>query len=172
MKAYDAIITKENIQNYFKQSGLTMGAFANLLGISKRWLEYLFSENENYEFTPNTVQKACDFFITDFRKFTTELQEAPFDLREILKKKHAKNTEYSKILSDAPSVPFIIEKILVKDEEFVNSSRLELRFIKRIIWKYHPELMLTNLSSDLQKSEFVVCEPHPTKANTNVYRKK
>lgn len=170
MKAYNAKITTENIKNHFKNSGLTIEVFANVLDVSKRWLEYIFSENEKYEFNPKTIQKACEFFLSDFRKFTTEIQPVPDDLRVILKKKHIKNIEYNKILSDAPSIPFIIDKILVKDEGFTTSEGLELRFIKKILEKYYSGLKLTNLSSDLQKSEFIEHWPHPTKKNTYLYK--
>lgn len=169
MKAYNANITTENIKNHFRKSGLTVEVFANLLGVSKRWFEYVLAGEKKYEFTPSIVQKACDFFITDFRKFTTELQVVPENFRELLRKKHSRNSEYHKVLSDAPSVPFIIDEILVKDGEFINSTGLELKFIKRIIWKYYPHIKLTNLSVDLQKSKLLQHNPHPTKAATNVY---
>lgn len=172
MKAYNAKITTQNIKNYFKKSGLTIEVFANILGVSKRWLEYILAGEKNYEFTPSIVQKACDFFITDFRKFTTSLQDVPEDFRELLKMKHSRNSEYIKILLDPPSVPFIIDEILVKDTEFITSSGIELRFVKRIIWRYYPGLPLTNLSSDLQKSELISSSPHPTKKNTNLYKAK
>ncbi len=172
MKAYNATITKENIFNYFTQSGLTMEAFANILGVSKRWLEYVFSEKENYEFTPSTIQKACDFFIADFGKFTTQLLEVPINLRETLKKKHAKNPEYSKILHDIPSLPFIIDNELIYDSEFISATELEVKSIKKIIRKCYPKIELTNLSKSLQKSDFIECKRHPTKKNTNIYSKK
>jgi transcriptional regulator with XRE-family HTH domain len=171
MKAYDAKITTKNIKNHFKNSGLTIEVFANVLDISKRWLEYIFSDNDKYEFTLKNIQKACEFFLTDFRRFTTELQPVPDDLRVILIKKHIRNIEYTKILSDAPSIPFIINKILAKDEEFATSEGVELKFIKKILWKYYPELKLTNLSNDLQKSDLIEYRPHPTKKNTYLYKK-
>jgi len=172
MKAYSAEITTTNINNYFKQSGLTMDAFANLLDISKRWLEYIFSGKENYEFDPNTVQKACDFFIADFGKFTTTLMNPPKNLREILLKKHAKNTEYSKLLNDEPSLPFIIDNILVYDNKFAYTAGMESKDIKEIIRKYYPKIELSNLSKTLQKSEYIHYDPHPTKKKTNVYKVK
>lgn len=172
MKAYNAKITIENINNHFKASGLKIEEFANLIDVSKRWLEYIFSGRENYELSPTAVQKACDFFLKDFGKFTTELQPVAENLREILKKKHTNNPEYAKILSDAPSVPFIIDNILVKDDEFISSNGMELRFIKKIILRYYPGLKLTNLSSDLQKSHFIKHWPHPTKKGTNLYSRK
>lgn len=172
MKAYNAKITKTNILNYFNKSGLTIEVFANLLGVSKRWLEYLISENEDYEFDPNVVQKACDFFNTDYGKFTTSIQKIPSDLRDLLQKKHARNPEYNKILSDAPSVQYIIENMVLKDDEFANAESVELKTIKRIIRKHYKELKLTNLSKDLQNSKFIKHWPHPTKKNTNLYAKK
>lgn len=173
MKAYNAKITSENIKNHFEKSGLTIEVFANILEVSKRWLEYILAGEKNYEFAPNTIQKACDFFIADFRKFTTELQIVPKNFREFLKMKHSKNSEYSKILFDAPSVPFIIDEILIKDHEFISSAGLELKFVKQIIWRYYPELKLTNLSSDLQKSASIHQSLHPTKKKkTNIYRTK
>lgn len=170
MKAYDAQITRKNIKNYFKQTGLTMDAFANLLGISKRWLEYVFSEENDYEFDPNTVQKACDFFIVNFGRFTTTLMSPPNNLREILQIKHLRNTEYSKLLNDEPSLPFIIDNVLVKDSEFADSSGMESKDIKKIIWKHFPKISLTNLSQTLQNSEYIHCEPHASKKKTNIYK--
>ncbi|MCA5005679.1 hypothetical protein [Sphingobacterium bovistauri] len=173
MNAYNAKITIKNIKNYFEKSGLTIEVFANVLDVSKRWLEYILAEEKNYEFIANTVQKACDFFVVDFGKFTTELQTVPKDLRELLKIKHSRNSEYSKILSDTPSVPFIINEILINDLEFINSTELELRFVKKIIWKYYSEVKLSNLSADLQKSDLIEHWIHPTKKKkTNLYKKK
>ncbi|AIM35466.1 hypothetical protein KO02_01410 [Sphingobacterium sp. ML3W] len=173
MKAYNAKITSENIKNHFEKSGLTIEVFANILEVSKRWLEYILAGEKNYEFAPNTIQKACDFFIADFRKFTTELQTVPKDFREFLKMKHSRNSEYNKILLDAPSVPFIIDEILIKDDEFISSTGLELKFVKQILWRYYPDLKLTNLSSDLQKSDSIYHSLHPTKKKkTNIYRTK
>lgn len=170
---YNAKITTENIKNHFEKSGLTIEVFANILEVSKRWLEYILAGEKNYELAPYTIQKACDFFIADFRKFTTEPQTVPEDFREFLKKKHSRNSEYNKILSDAPSVPFIIDEILAKDDEFISSNGLELKFVKQIIWKYYPGLKLTNLSSDLQKSGFIKHRLHPhKKKKTNIYQAK
>jgi transcriptional regulator with XRE-family HTH domain len=171
MKAYNAKITTDNIKNYYKNSGLTVEVFANILDISKRWLEYILSDKGNYEFSLKNIQKACQFFLTDFRKFTTELQPVPDDLRMILTKKHIRNIEYSKILSDPPSIPFIIDKILIKDYEFSMSTGLELKYIKKVIWKYYPGLKLTNLSNDLKKSNSIEFWHHPTKKNTYLYKK-
>src|SRR5690606_18732167 len=168
MKAYSAEITTSNLKNYFKQSGLTMDSFANLLEISKRWLEYVFSGEEGYGLEPNKVQKACDFFIVNFGKFTTTLMDPPKNLREILSKKHAKNTEYSKLLNDDPSLPFIIDNILIYDDEFVSTSGMEAKDIKRIIKKYYPKIEFSNLSKTLQKSEYIHYDPHPTKKKTNL----
>lgn len=106
-----------------------------------------------------------------FGKFTTELLKVPINLRETLKKKHSQNPEYSKILNDPPSLPFIIDSELIYESEFESDTALEVKEIKKIILKYYPKIELTNLSKSLQKSRFIECKPHPTKKNTNVYRK-
>ena len=173
MKAYNAKITIENIKIHFKKSGLTIEVFANILEVSKRWLEYILAGEKDYEFAPETVQKACDFFIADFGKFTTKLQNVPDNFRTFLQHKHSRNTEYSKILSDAPSVPFIIDEILIKDSTFIETSGLQLKKVKDIIDAYYPNLKLTNLSTDLQNSDFIEYRLDPTKEKkTYLYKKK
>src|SRR5690606_1972008 len=154
----------------FNKSGLTLENFANILEISIRWLKDI--KSSNYIFDIESIKKASEFFNISFKKITTEKIHVPEDLRIILQKRHAKNVEYNKILSDPPSVPFIIDNILVKDDEFIFSDGMELKFVKKIILRYYPGLKLTNLSNDLQKSASIKYWKHPTKKNTNLYRAK
>ena len=172
MKTFDANIAKINILNYFNKCGLTVESFANILGISDRWFKSVISPKNAFVFDVETVKKACHFFAMDFHKFTSKICEPPRNLREILQKKHAKNTEYSKLLNDDPSLPFIIDNILVYDDEFVSTPGMEGKDIKRIIRKYYPKIEFSNLSKTLQKSEYIHYEPHPTKKKTNVYKVK
>src|SRR5690606_26872828 len=122
MKTFDANIAKINILNYFIKSGLTVESFANIVGISDRWFKSVFSPKNTYVFDVETVKKACHFFDVDFHKFTSRICEPPKNLRELLQKKHAKSTEYNKALNDEPSLPFIIDNILVNDNEFAFTS--------------------------------------------------
>jgi|SRR5690606_21893555 len=172
MKTFDANIAKINILNYFNKCGITIEAFVNIIGISDRWFKLVSSLKKDYVFDVETVKKSCNFFGVDFHKFTTTICEPPTNLREILQKKHGKNPEYSKILHDIPSLPFIIDNELIYDSEFNSTTEVEVKAIKKIIRKYYPKIELTNLSRTLQKSEFIECKPHPTKKNTNIYSKK
>ncbi|QQT54550.1 MULTISPECIES: hypothetical protein [Sphingobacterium] len=94
------------------------------------------------------------------------------NLRQVLQKKHSKNPEYSKILNDTPTVAFIIENILAVDGDFKNSNGLELKYVKNIIKKYYPNMKLTTLSSELQKSTMIETTKNPSKINTNLYKVK
>lgn len=172
MKTFDANIAKINILNYFNKCGITIEAFANIVAISDRWFKLVSSSDKDYVFDVETVKKARDFFGVDFQKFTSTICEPPTNLREILQKKHAKNPEYSKILHDTPSLPFIIDNELIYDSEFESATEFEVKEIKRIIRKYYPKIELTNLSKTLQKSKVVEYWPHPTKMRTNLYRVK
>lgn len=172
MRTFDANIAKINILNHFIKTGLTVESFANILGISDRWFKSVIAPKSTYVFDVEVVKKACHFFAVDFNKFTSKVCEAPRNLREVLQKKHVRNTEYSKVLNDDPSLPFIIDNILIYDDEFAATSGMESKDIKKIIWKYYPKIELSNLSKTLQKSEYIHCEPHATKKKTNVYKVK
>ncbi|MGB3063916.1 hypothetical protein [Sphingobacterium thalpophilum] len=171
MKVYDAQIAKENILNYLEKSGITIEDFANILGVSDRWIKYIRAR-ENYTFNVELVKKASAFFGVDYIKMSSTLLTPPDNLRQILQKKHYKNLEYSKILNDTPSIAFIIEHILAIDEDFKDSEGVELKQIKKIIRKYYPHMKLTTLSSELQKSKVIESSKSPVKINTNLYKLK
>lgn len=172
MGTFDANIAKINIVKYFNKSGLTVEAFTNIIGISDRWFKSVKSPKNNYVFDVETIKKSAHFFGVDFHKFTSGICEPPTNLREILQKKHSKNLEYSKVLHDVPSLPFIIDNELIYDSEFKSAIELEVKDIKKIIRKYYPKIELSNLSRTLQESEFIKCWPHPAKKKTNLYRAK
>ncbi|MBL1411223.1 hypothetical protein [Sphingobacterium faecale] len=172
MGTYDANIAKINIVNYFRKCGLTIDAFANIIGISDRWFKSVSSLKNDYVFDVDTVIKAASFFSVEFRKFTSSTCVPPDNLRELLQKKHAKNLEFSKALNDTPSLPFIIDNILIHDANFLNEPELELKHIKAIIRTYYPKINFSNLSITIQNSGFIKHWPHPTKKNTNLYAKK
>lgn len=172
MKTFDAHLAKINIINYYNRSGLTVEAFANILDISDRWFKLINSTKNNYVFDVESIKKASYFFGVDFNKFTSVLLTPQKNLRESLQKLHSKNPEFSKILNDPPSLPFIIENILHQNEEFKSSAGLELKYVKRIIKKYYPKINLSNLSKTLQNSDTVKHWPHPNKKKTNLYKRK
>ncbi|WP_286766681.1 MULTISPECIES: hypothetical protein [Sphingobacterium] len=171
MKIYDAQIAKKNILNFFKKSGITIEDFANILGTSDRWIKYIQS-NEKYVFDVEIVKKASSFFVVEYSNMSSTVLNPPNNLRQVLQKKHSKNPEYSKILNDTPTVSFIIENILAIDGDFKNSNGLELKYIKNIIKKYYPNMKLTTLSSELQKSTVIESSKSTTKINTNLYKLK
>lgn len=171
MKVYDAQIAKKNILNFFKKSGITIEAFANILGISDRWIKYI-QTNEKYVFDVEIVKKASAFFVVEYNIISSTLLTPPNNLRQVLQKKHFKNLEYSKILNDTPSISFIIENVLLIDEDFKSSDGLELKYIKNIIKKYYPNMKLTTLSSELVKSTVIETTKSPIKINTNLYKPK
>ncbi|MBD1427705.1 hypothetical protein [Sphingobacterium arenae] len=75
-------------------------------------------------------------------------------------------------MSENPSIPYVIEFILLKDKEFTNNSNMEIKDVRRILKDYNLIYKGSSLSTELQKSGFVECKQHPTKKNTNVYSKK
>lgn len=163
MKTFDAHIAKINIIKYYNRSGLTVEAFANILDISDRWFKLVNSPRNNYVFDVDSIKKASYFFGVDFNKFTSVLLSPQENLRESLQKLHSKNPEFSKILSDPPSLPFIVNNILIQDKEFKSSAGLELKDVKTIIKKYYPKINLSNLSKTLQNSDSVNHWSHPSK---------
>lgn len=41
MKNFDAAVTRENIFMLIQHSGITLEKFANVMGLSKRWIQYI-----------------------------------------------------------------------------------------------------------------------------------
>ena len=170
MKKFDAEITRKNIFTLVRYSGITLEEFGNIIGVSKRWVQYL--KKSVYDFDISAIEKACTFFNIAFTKLTTTIITPQENYRKTLQLYHKKNTEYNKILSENPSIPYLIKFILLKDEEFITSLEMEIKDIKRIIKKYDLVYDGSSLSTELQKSEFIEHWPHPTKKRTYLYKKK
>lgn len=170
MKKFNAVITRENIFMLIRYSGITLEEFGNIIGVSKRWVQYL--KKGTYDFDISAIEKASIFFNVAFAKLTTAVIVPPDNYRKTLQLHHKNNTEYSKILSENPSIPYLIEFILMKDEEFTTNQKMEIKDIRRILKRYDLVYDGSSLSTELQKSEFIKCWPHPTKMRTNLYRVK
>lgn len=170
MKNFDAAITRENIFMLIRYSGITLEHFANVIGLSKRWVQYI--KSGTYDFDIESINNACKFFDVDFTKITTAKLKPRLNYRSWLQKQHKFNLEYSKILSEAPSIPYAIEFILIKDSEFIEEDGLEIKSIREIFKKYDLVYASSSLSNELQKSNFIKFSKHPKKAQTNLYSKK
>ncbi|MBD1433527.1 helix-turn-helix transcriptional regulator [Sphingobacterium sp. DN00404] len=170
MKKFNAEITRKNILMLIRYSGITLEEFGNIIGVSKRWMQYL--KKGRYDFDISAIEKASIFFNVSFGRLTTTLIAPPDDYRRTLQLHHKNNTEYSKILSENPSIPYTIEFILMKDSEFTTNPNMEIKDVRRILKNYNLVYKGSSLSTELQKSEFVECWPHSTKKNTNIYRKR
>lgn len=170
MKKFSATITRKNIFILIRYTGLTLEEFGNIIGLSKRWVQYV--KEGKYDFDIPSIEKASNFFNVPFIKLTTTIVTPSFGYRKMLEAYHKNNTEYSKILSEPPSIPYLIEFILMKDSEFTTRTEMEIRDIRKIIGKYDLDYKGSSLSTELQKSDFVEFWPHPTKNRTNLYRVK
>lgn len=112
------------------------------------------------------------FFNVDFTRLTTAQSKPAANYRNILQKHHKTNPEYGKSLSENPSIPYAIEFILTKDNEFVNSDEMEIKEVKRLLEKYDLVYDGSSLSTELQKSDFIQFRPHPFKKRRNLYKLK
>src|SRR5690606_20913244 len=131
MKKFNAAITRENILMLIRYSGITLEEFGNIIGVSKRWVQYL--KKSTYDFDISAIERASIFFNVAFAKLTTALIIPPNNYRKTLQLHHKNNTEYSKILSENPSIPYLIEFILMKDGEFTTTPKMEIKDIRQIL---------------------------------------
>ncbi|WP_313419891.1 helix-turn-helix domain-containing protein [Sphingobacterium multivorum] len=168
MKKFSATITRDNIFILVRYSGLTLEEFGNIMGLSKRWIQYL--KEGKYDFDIPSIEKASSFFNVPFTKLTTTIVKPSFGYRKMLESYHKNNIEYSKILSEPPSIPYLIEFILMRDPDFTTRTEMEIKDIRKIISKYDLTYKGSSLSTELQKSDFVEFWPHPTKNRTNLYK--
>lgn len=169
MKIFDASLTKNNILHCIRYSGISDEDFANIIGISIRKFKYI--KAEEFSLTINDIEKASAFFKISFDKITTTEISLNKNYRAILLDYHYSNLEYKKILQDKPSIPYAIEFILIASQEFLN-KKMEVKAIKAIIENNGYVYTSSSLTNELQKSEFIEFEPHPTKKGTFVYSKK
>lgn len=170
MKKFNADITKDNIFELIRHSGISLESFGNIIGVSKRWIHYL--KKGTYQFDLVGIEKSSEFFNIPFTKLTTTSIVPPNNYRISLQKHHKKNPEYSKILLENPSIPYIIEFVLLIDETFISQKELEIKDVKRILLKYNLIYKGSSLSTEFQKSNFIEHWSHPTKKKTYLYKKK
>lgn len=170
MKKFNAALTRENIFMLIRYSGITLEEFANIIEVSKRWVQYV--KQGTYAFDISSIEKASIFFNVDFTKLTTTKIKPAANYRSILQKHHKNNLQYNKLLFENPSIPYAIEFILSEDEDFINGNEMEIKDIKEILKKNGLIYDGSSLSTELQKSEKIQHWPHPTKKKTNVYKVK
>lgn len=169
MKKFDAAITRDNIFMLIRYSGITLEEFGNIIGVSKRWIQYL--KKGIYDLDISGIEKASIFFNVPFSRITTTAIAPSPHYRKNLQLHHKTNSEYNKILSQNPSIPYLIEFILLNDVDFVSLPEMEIKDVKKILKKYNLNYKGSSLSVEFQKSEFIKHWPHPTKKNTNLYAK-
>src|SRR5690606_24869296 len=90
-----------------------------------------------YNFDISGIEQASIFFNIAFAKLTTAIIAPPDNYRKVLQLHHKNSLEYGKILSENPSIPYLIEFILMKDEEFTTNPEMEIKDIRRILEKYN-----------------------------------
>lgn len=151
-----------------RYSGLSLEKTANIIDVSKRWLQYV--KKKTHDFDIPTIEKFCAFFNVDFITLTTSKLNLKPDYRSLLQKHHKSNLEYNKILSETPSIPYAIEFILTTDVNFIKSEGMEIKEIRNILEKHNLSYNGSSLSNELRKSEFIEYWDHPTKKNTYLYR--
>lgn len=170
MNDFNRELTKENIFRLLSYSGLTDEQFANILGVSIRWLEYI--KNDTYDFKIPEIEKASKFFNLPFYNITSKQLVISKNLRENLVAVHKNNTEYLKPLLDTPSIPYAIEFKLLDDPDF-QGKELEVKEINKIFEKSGWSFASSSLSNGLkQMGEFIQYRKSPYKEGTHLYSKK
>lgn len=170
MKDFNRLLTRENIFNLLHFSGLTDEQFANVLGISIRWLRYI--KSGKYDFKIDEIETAAKFFNQPFAVLTTKRISIPRNLRDILLITYKKNQEYAKVLSDNPTIPYAIEFLLIDHPNF-QDKKMEIKEIRGIFSSKGWLFKGSSISNALkQMNKTIHTEPHPTKKGTNVYSKK
>lgn len=170
MNDFNSTITKDNIFQLLRHSGLTDEQFANIIEISVRWLGYI--KNDRYEFKIKEIEKASKFFNVPFNTLTSKRLTISKKLRDNLIITHKSNTEYLKPLLDHPSIPYAIEFTLLDDPDF-QGRELEVKDIKAIFKKNNWDFASSSISNGLKfMSHLIRVRSHPTKKGTNLYSKR
>ncbi len=170
MQKFNAEITRSNILRLLEHSGVTLEQFANIIGVSRRWLLYI--KSGKYEFDLTSIERASLFFNFSFSDLTTKTVVPKNNLRSVLAKQHKANPEFKKILEDIPSIPYAIQFVLILDKDFASGETFEIKEIRRILNKYNMEYKSSSLSVELRKSPHIISEQSSVKMNTFLYKKR
>lgn len=160
-------LIRQNIFQLLDDSGLTDLAFANLLDLSEKQIRLI--KKKEAEFSIDDINKACDFFRKSINNLNTKEIEADYNLRNKLILAHKKNTEYSTLFDDSPSITYAINYELMHNEEF-RTKGLGVGEIKELFeerdWNFDSSYISTAMARNADRIKSI---PNPKRKGWNLY---
>ena len=163
-------IISENVSEIRDAIGLSQGDFALLTGISRATLVNIESGSKSIKV--KSLDGIVNFTKIELDKLTKKGFKPSDNLREKLLKYYRKEPSIYVILSKEPSIPHGIKYKLLKTD-FLDKPK-ETREIRKFFKdNYGWEFKGNSIHSSLRRlTDRVNIIPHPTKKNTNVYKRK
>jgi transcriptional regulator with XRE-family HTH domain len=169
MSTYSRSIVGKNVKGLRLALGLSQLQFADITDLSKPTIINIESAKKDYSM--GLIDKISTFSCYSLSELSHKSFIPEQDIREKLLKKHQSNPNFT-ILNKQPEIVYAIKyKLLTTD--FLFKSK-EIREIKRyFLMKYGWDFIGSSISNSLKRMQHLIeIQPHPSKANTNVYSAK
>lgn len=160
-------IIRSNIFKLAEYSGISEINLSLILDISVRQLERI--KNGDGSFSIKSINKACSFFNYDIKELNVKKNIVAHEFRERLKEIHKSNIEYYKVLSDRPSITYVIKFILVENSVFL-SKGLPVRDIRKFLLERGYTFSSAHISLGLSRLKSIDRKSNPDKKNTFIYK--
>lgn len=151
-----------------KSLNLSIKRFSELTGVSAATIVNV--EQGHTGLKIETMERLISFTNYTVEKVSSEKFKIPSDFQALLFQFYKDNLEKREYFMKKPKILDAIDKKLINSEFFKSFRETNeiVAYFDEMGWK----ILGTSLQNELKKHPKVRVEPHPTKGNTNVYRKK
>lgn len=161
-------IIGQNIRALRLELGLSVKKYSELTGVSPTTIVNVEQGHKGLKI--ETVEKLIRYSDLTIEQVSSKSFVVPSNLRENLFEKFQDDLEKRRFFLYSPKILDAINKKLINSKFF--QSFKEINQIVTFFESFGWEVRGTSLQNELKKHPQVSIEPHPTKKNTNVYRKK
>lgn len=158
----------KNLRAIRKSLNLSIKRFSELTGVSRATIVNV--EQGHTGLKIETMERLINFTNFTVEKVSSSKFKVPTDLQSQLFNIHRNDLEKREYFMKRPKILDAIDKGLI-DSNFFNSPR-EINEIVAYFADMGWKILGTSLQNELKKHPNVQVDPHPTKKNTNVYKKK
>lgn len=161
-------IIGQNIRAIRKHLNLSVKKYAELTGVSATTIVNVEQGHKGLKI--ETIEKLIGYSDFSIEQLNSKKFQVPSNLRESLFEKHKGDTEKRRFFLYNPKILDAIDDRLIDSEFFQSFKEIYqiVQYFNDLGW----EVKGTSLQNELKIHSKVQMEEHPTKKNTNVYKRK
>ncbi|WP_133586250.1 helix-turn-helix domain-containing protein [Sphingobacterium yanglingense] len=158
----------KNLRATRKYLNLSIKRFSELTGVSPATIVNV--EQSHTGLKIETMERLISFTNLSIEKVSSPKFKIPSDFQFQLFQIHKNDFQKREYFMKRPKIQDAINNKLINSDFFQSSREINeiVAYFADMGWK----ILGTSLQNELKKHPDVQVDPHPTKGNTNVYRKK